>query len=405
MNHVKQSVDVTPDKPRERVLSIDLFRGLTMLVMIFVNEAASVGGLPWWTYHMPGGVNGMTYVDVVFPSFLFIVGMSIPLAIERRLERGESQWRLWRHVLLRFASLALLGIFIANWSRLDPSLAGLSKTAWSLTGFAGALLVWNVYPRESKRQTVFTLLRGTGFVMFFGMLALYRRAGPDGQAAWLSFGYWEILGLIARAYLATCLLYVPLRKRTWGPAALLAAMVALNAATRLGWVPFLRHLPFWVWPFGNGGLVSVTLAGIVAAQILVSDRLTDVRRRLRWSAGYTLALAAAGWALIGFGISKNGGTPTWCLWSAAISMALIAGLYWLVDVRGHWRWAAFAKPAGSNTLLTYLVPDVFYAAFGVAWIGAPFDAGAPGLLRAVLFTAAMLAVAAGLTRWRVRLQL
>jgi len=51
-----------------RVASIDIFRGLTMVVMVFVNQIAEMKGLPWWTYHMPGSVNGMTYVDMVFPS-------------------------------------------------------------------------------------------------------------------------------------------------------------------------------------------------------------------------------------------------------------------------------------------------------------------------------------------------
>jgi len=54
-----------------RLASIDIFRGLTMVVMIFVNELASVHGLPWWTYHAPGRVDAMTYVDMVYPFFLF----------------------------------------------------------------------------------------------------------------------------------------------------------------------------------------------------------------------------------------------------------------------------------------------------------------------------------------------
>ena len=80
-----------------RVLSLDIFRGLTMLVMIFVNDLSGVRGLPWWTYHMPSGVNGMTYVDVVFPAFLFILGMAIPLAVRKRLAMGDSMPRLGPH--------------------------------------------------------------------------------------------------------------------------------------------------------------------------------------------------------------------------------------------------------------------------------------------------------------------
>ena len=68
-------------KQSTRIVSVDILRGLTMLVMIFVNDLAEVKGLPWWTYHMPGHANGMTYVDVVFPAFLFILGMAIPLAV------------------------------------------------------------------------------------------------------------------------------------------------------------------------------------------------------------------------------------------------------------------------------------------------------------------------------------
>ena len=50
-----------------------------MMVMVFVNELSEVKGLPWWNYHMPPGADGMTYVDMVFPEFLFIVGMAIRL--------------------------------------------------------------------------------------------------------------------------------------------------------------------------------------------------------------------------------------------------------------------------------------------------------------------------------------
>ena len=67
-----------------RVVSIDVFRGLTMAVMIFVNELSSAHGMPWWTEHAPGNVDVMTYVDMVYPFFLFIVGMSLPLSVEIR---------------------------------------------------------------------------------------------------------------------------------------------------------------------------------------------------------------------------------------------------------------------------------------------------------------------------------
>ena len=99
---------VPPSRPA-RVVSIDIFRGLTMLLMIFVNDLASVKGLPWWNYHMPARANFMTYVDMVFPGFLFIVGMSIPLAIRARLAKDPSLPKLWLHIGARSLSLLVPG--------------------------------------------------------------------------------------------------------------------------------------------------------------------------------------------------------------------------------------------------------------------------------------------------------
>src|ERR1700677_2017338 len=88
-----------------RVVSIDIFRGLTMAVMIFVNQLSEVRGLPWWTYHAHAQEDVMTYVDMVFPFFLFIVGMSMPLSVAQRLKRNASLPALWLHVLIRVLGL------------------------------------------------------------------------------------------------------------------------------------------------------------------------------------------------------------------------------------------------------------------------------------------------------------
>ena len=98
----------------ERIVSIDALRGLTILVMIFVNDLASVPNTPGWMKHAADGADGMTFVDVVFPAFLFIVGMSIPFAIGRRLELGVSRWSVWRHVLIRTLGLLVIGVYMVN---------------------------------------------------------------------------------------------------------------------------------------------------------------------------------------------------------------------------------------------------------------------------------------------------
>lgn len=389
-----------------RVLSLDIFRGLTMLVMIFVNDLASVHGLPWWNYHMPPHVNGMTYVDVVFPAFLFILGMAIPLAVRRRLALGDSMPRLWGHILLRTASLVVIGLVLANAGKVDPNLTGLQSGVWATLALLGAILLWIVYPKSEGRTRIYSILKYAGLILLFAMLVIFRRTTRDGQAAWLDFRYWEILGLIGRAYLAACLLYIPLRKKPWAPMALLVGLTALNVASRLGWVGFLHHIPHAIWPFDAGELPSIAIAGVVASTIFLDSSLAQsFKQKALWALGYAAILFAAGWLLLPFGVSKNAATPSWCLFCSGISVVLFLALYWIADVRRITGWAAILKPAGSNTLLTYLLPDLYYFAAGAALAPFLWNSGLPGLARSVIFTFAILGISGLLTRLRVRMQL
>src|SRR5579863_9119212 len=104
-----------------RIVSIDIFRGVTMAVMIFVNEVAEVRGLPWWTNHAHAWEDRMTYVDMVFPFFLFAAGLSMPLAIAQRLKRNSSMLALCLHIVLRALALLVLGFILANAEKADPA--------------------------------------------------------------------------------------------------------------------------------------------------------------------------------------------------------------------------------------------------------------------------------------------
>jgi heparan-alpha-glucosaminide N-acetyltransferase len=110
-----------------------------------VNNVADVRGLPWWTYHR-GNVNGMTYVDMVFPGFLFLMGMAIPLAVDARIARGQSLATIWTHVAWRAASLLALGLFIANATHVDAQHTHLSQVWWTILGLVAITLAWVHFP-------------------------------------------------------------------------------------------------------------------------------------------------------------------------------------------------------------------------------------------------------------------
>ena len=395
------STGIAGQTTTDRVVSIDVFRGITMAVMIFVNDLHSVHGLSRWTYHMPRDVDAMTYVDMVYPTFLFIVGMALPLAIAQRLKKDASLPRLWQHILLRAFALVVLGLIIANADLVDAARTHLSGSLWGMLALLGGILTWMAYPRT--RPSVAWSLRGLGIALLAVMFALFRRAGGH----WIDFSYPEILGLIGLTYVSVCLLYVPTRRVAWAPLAWFVALVALNCAFCAHLL--VLHVPMYVFPWDNGAMPSIVTAGVVVSGFFLGpNRPSSTGRRIALALGFAAATAVAGLLLRPLGISKIRATPTWALWSIAAASAIFALLYWVCDLRKWTRWAWIFRPAGSNTLLTYLLPDMYvYLAsmFGFAWVLEQWNHGASGVLRCVVFTVFILLVSHVLTRLKLRMQL
>lgn len=404
------SVQILPDSvsgTARRIASVDIFRGLVMLVMIFVNDVGEVRGLPPWTYHMKANVDAMTYVDMVFPAFLFAIGLSMPLAIQSRLAKVPSLPSLWWHIVQRSISLMVLGLVLANADKFAPTVAPLHISAghWALLALFGAVLLLVVLPKQTEARWRIASRTG-GAVLLLGALLVFRRVDAAGAVRWLDFSYWEILGIIGWTYFATCVLYVPLRRHRLAPVLWLIAMVAFNMLSAAHILQWPNQLPLYVWPWSNGAFVVMTLAGLVTAQItLTSDAATGTGRKLAYCAGFAAVLIVAAVVSTPLGISKIRATPTWCLGSAGACVLIFAGLYWVCDVKRKTSWSAFVRPAGANTLLTYLLPDFFAFGVSLAWLPAMWKFGLPGAFRAMVFTALILTVAYWLTRWRIRLQL
>src|SRR4051812_44046988 len=98
------------EKPSSRLLSLDAFRGITIALMILVNNPGSWGSIYWPLEH--AAWDGWTPTDLVFPFFLFIVGVSITLASARRVEKGDNIPALLRNVVRRTLIIFGLGLLL-----------------------------------------------------------------------------------------------------------------------------------------------------------------------------------------------------------------------------------------------------------------------------------------------------
>jgi predicted acyltransferase len=115
-----------------------------MVLMIFVNDLWSLKNIPAWLEHVERGVDGIGLADVVFPAFLFIVGLSLPYAIDHRRKRGDSEAQLVMHVITRTIALLVMGVFLVNGETINAAAMGIPKWLWYPLSCLSFILIWNV---------------------------------------------------------------------------------------------------------------------------------------------------------------------------------------------------------------------------------------------------------------------
>jgi heparan-alpha-glucosaminide N-acetyltransferase len=396
----------------KRIDSIDVFRGLTMFLMLFVNDMndpdlGRIKGVPPWMEHMPGNVDGMTFVDVIWPAFLFSVGLCIPLALNKRLERGGLK-HAFGHVLTRSLGLILIGLGMVNTYRFHPTAMPISPAWWEFLFFTAVILVWNRYPHRTRSWS--NKLRIAGGVLLV-ILAIIYRGDEGGNVTWMRTSWWGILTLIGVAYLIASAAYLLLRKNLAGMIGVFVVLTVVNIGDRTGALPTLTYIHRYFSVGGLlGGLPSIAVAGAVAGMVLLDKlRAKEGHTAVCWLFGFAGILALCGLLLRPpFGISKLHETPAWCLLSTAISSASFAFLFWLVDVKRVMAWASFVHPVGAQPLLAYVLPHLIYpllAMLGLLFLEDYLNTGLIGILRSLLMAVVIVGLTKLLTRLRVDLRL
>ena len=393
-----------------------MLRALTMFIMIFVNDFWKVHDVPHWLEHAAYGEDFMGLADIVFPCFLFAVGMSIPYAIERRYAKGFSAESTLGHILSRTFALLVMGAFITNSEfRLSPEGPYPIGVYWFLMaiGFIG---VWNQYPRpvSGTQKSLFRLFKIIGVLVLLYLAFTFRN--PKGGV----FGaYWGILGAIGWTYLMCAMIYFFSRDRlkyllpVWG-VFILVCLLNTPLREEFGGEPVLalpeRNFYYGmlsILHIGNGALPAFTMGGVILSIISARYAGKSDGWQLRNALAATAALMVLGVASHYFWIvAKIGATPPWVFYVIAISVALYNFLNYLVNhhITG---WFNLIRPAGTATLTTYLIPYVFYGFADVTGIVLPdwFTHGFMGLVNCICFAFVVIGVTRVMEKLHVKLKI
>lgn len=303
-----------------RLLSLDIARGITMAFMVMVNN----NGAHAWPAFQHSAWNGWTPTDLVFPCFLFLVGVSIVLSFGKRFERGASKGRMVVSILRRTAILIVLGLVVNGYPHFP----------WATLRFYGVLqrialcyccvALFYLWRRDATSKIVVIVV--------------------------ILVGYWILLR------------YVPVPG---------AGIPGKN-------IPFMdgmQNWPAWldrhIFPgrlytgyrdpegfLSTFPAIATTLLGLLAGLWMCTER---PRRQVALgllAAGVALVILGKFWSL-SFPLNKKLWTSSYVLFSAGTSSLLLGGLYWMIDVKG-WR-KAWTQPwivFGTNAIFAYMLSEL-----------------------------------------------
>jgi predicted acyltransferase len=373
--------------------------------------------------HYKENGNGMTFVDLVFPAFLFIVGMSIPFALGSRLEKGEPLWKVVLHVIGRTLALLLLGIMTVHDSP-DSDNMGWSDTLWSALMLISAIFAFcSLSPRSSTPdarpsriwRAVTIVLRCLGFASLIYLAFAFRGEDDERIISLSPFSihtdWYGILGLIGWAYLVASIIFLIFRTNRTALLGCMVLLFCLYPADRKG-----TFEDFWLGDYVGigetlGSQAAIAVAGVLLASILVTSSTNTAAARTRFTLLFVAGCSSAALLLHRlYGINKNSATLSWCLWACAITAFLWLLFYFLADVLALRFPAKLLAFAGANFLLAYLLADLREPVFELLHIERWYvHLAQPGLANAIgrslgcaIF---ILALSAGLNRIGFRLRL
>ena len=391
----------------QRNVAIDILRALTMLVMIFVNDFWTIKEVPKWMQHARGNEDFLGLADTIFPIFLFMVGMSIPFAIERRYSKGFSDVSTLGHILARSFALLMLGVFTESFDALGR--IGMSSHVYRTVAIVALFMVWNVYPKTDKKtlRHVFTALQIIG-ILILVYLAFIFRTRNDG---YLTAGYWGILGLIGWTYLVCVIAYLFTRDNVMKVFWVWLVFVVLCAIKSGSYIPREANIIndlLNATHLGTPGHNALTMGGALFSLMIVKYSSVETRKKVLFLVGAVVALLIASRVTNLFWImSKNRATLPCVFACMGIAIGFYGLIQWAVS-KGGAKWFNIIKAGGTATLSCYVIAYLVYAVFwGYLNFSLPvwMKTGTYGLIKSVLFAFLCIGVTALLEKCKIKLKI
>ncbi|MGH9862494.1 MAG: acyltransferase family protein [Candidatus Acidiferrales bacterium] len=306
-----------------RLVSLDVFRGMTIAGMIIVNNPGDWGHVYGPLLHAEW--NGWTPTDLIFPFFLFIVGVSMTFSFAARERRGEPRGRLWPHVLRRGLIIFALGLFLNGFPFFNLAKIRVYGVLQRIgLCYLGAGLIALGFRRRGRALAVAALLVGYWALMMFVPVPGYGAGRLDAEGN---------LG----AYIDRWLLQGHLWKPLWDPEGLLSTFPA----------------------------IATTLLGVLVGEWLQSERAPRQKLVGLFALG-TAGLAAGKLLEPWFPINKNLWTCSYVLFTAGFAAVLLGVCYGLIELRGYRRWAVPFVVLGMNSIAVFFL-STLVAKIGIMW--------------------------------------
>jgi predicted acyltransferase len=317
-----------------RLVSLDVFRGLTIAGMVLVNNPGSWENIYWPLEH--ASWHGWTPTDLVFPFFVFIVGIAIPLAFARRVESGGSKrdlyWKITRRTLIIFG----IGLFLNGlpyFGLAEYRIPGVLQRI-AVCYFLASIIFLNT---KVRTQIVITI----GLLIAYRLLLKFVPAPGFGAGDLTKEG--SLPSFVDRVVFGT---HVWAQAKVYDPEGLLSTIPALATA----------------------------LMGVLTGQWLRTEKPRMEKAAGMFVVGAVCVAIGWGWNYF-FVINKALWTSSYVLFTGGLALQFLALCYWLIDIKGYRKWTMPFEVFGLNAIALYVVADLIAILLGTVKVGGDTSLG------------------------------